>query len=123
MTDTLLTLAAQGLTHALEAHHDVSERLVEAKRRLAHAEAVARVHGLEVGGQLKSYAELGKNEAERAAAFDLAFIAAHPGARGTVEVLEADLARAKLELEQARLEWDLQRYRVRLLEAQLDNAA
>ncbi len=75
----------------------------EAKRALELAEAVALCEGVE-----------GKNEKERAAKLRLELTAGYSGLHDA----EDALTEARCALEVARLEWDLARYSVRVLEPQ-----
>lgn len=73
----------------------------EAKRTLELAEATALCNGVE-----------GKNEAQRAAVLRLQL----EGEHSTLHAAEDALAEARCAYDLARLEWDLARYSVRVLE-------
>lgn len=96
-----LHAAKNGLEDANIALCGVVTAHAEAKRALEHAEAVLVCKGLE-----------GKNEKERAAALTLSLAAE----RHTLQSHEDALTEAQCGLELARLEWDLVRYKLRLLE-------
>ena len=101
LTDELM-VSAQGYSDELETYHRVTLQLTLSKRVLESARAHHLCTGIE-----------GKNQAERDA--KLASLLVEEAT--AVEFLEDEQAEAKLRLEQARLVWDLARYKVRALEA------
>lgn len=102
-----LEQAAQGYSHRLEHYHQATAKLTLAKRELETAKARHLCKGIE-----------GKNQAERDARLSALLVEETTA----VEFLEDEHAHAKLRLEQARLGWDLARYKVRALETMKEAA-
>jgi hypothetical protein len=102
-----LAASAKDYGQALERFHKASAKLTLAKRQLEAARARHLCTGVE-----------GKNQAERDARLECLLIEEQTA----VEFLEDEQASAKLRLEQARLGWDLARYKVRALEAMKEAA-
>lgn len=98
-----LTTAKNGLEDAQIAYCGAVTAHAEAKRILERAEAYLICEGVE-----------GKNEKERAARLQLELTAGYSG----LHEAEDALTEARCALEVARLEWDLVRYNVRVLEPQ-----
>ena len=97
-----LATGAQAYQDKLETYHEVTAKLTLAKRTLETAKGTHLLAGLE-----------GKNQAERDAKLETLVFEELTA----VEFLEDEQAQAKLGLEQARLSWDLARYKVRAFEA------
>ena len=97
-----LATGAQAYQDRLETYHQATAKLILAKRILETAKGIHLLAGVE-----------GKNQAERDAKLE-ALVFEELAA---VEFLEDEQATAKLQLEQARLGWDLARYKVRAFEA------
>ena len=97
-----LTTGAQAYQDKLETYHGATAKLTLAKRTLETARGTHLLNGLE-----------GKNQAERDAKLETLVFEE----LAAVEFLEDEQAQAKLGLEQAKLSWDLVRYKVRAFEA------
>ena len=97
-----LTVGAQVYQDRLEAYHETTSKRTLAKRTLEVAKVTHLLAGVE-----------GKNQAERDARLETLIVEE----LAAVEFLEDEQAVAKLRLEQAKLSWDLARYKVRVLEA------
>lgn len=96
-----LAASAASYSQALGDFHTATAKLTLAKRQLEAARAKHLCAGVE-----------GKNQAERDARLECLLVEETTA----VEFLEDEQALARLELEQARLSWDLARYKVRALE-------
>ena len=97
-----LATGAQAYQDRLETYHEATAKLVLAKRTLETAKGAHLLAGIE-----------GKNQPERDARLEALTVEE----LAAVEFLEDEQALAKLQLEQAKLSWDLARYKVRALEA------
>ncbi len=97
-----LATGAQAYSDRLETYHQATAKLTLAKRTLETARGTHLLNGLE-----------GKNQAERDARLESLIVEE----LAAVEFLEDEQAQAKLGLEQAKLSWDLARYKVRAFEA------
>ena len=116
-------IGAQHLSEKLEVHHLAAKDAVIAKADHDTKAAEARVYGLRHHNEhgevtYLSWSELGKNDKEREANWTLLFPAAYPDEFLRLRHTERKLDDAKHDLEQARLSWDLLRYRLRLLEVE-----
>ncbi len=96
-----LASSAQEYSQGLKHYHQATAKLTLTKRLLEAAKTKHLCEGVE-----------GKNQAERDAKLERLLIEEITA----VEFLEDEQAIAKLGLEQARLAWDLARYKVRALE-------
>ena len=96
-----LATGAQTYSDRLETYHEGTTKLVLAKRTLETGKGTNLLAGIE-----------GKNQAERDARLETLVFEE----LAAVEFLEDEQAKARLGLEQAKLSWDLARYKVRTLE-------
>lgn len=101
-TQRHLQVAARGLHEAMRRHHEAAAALALARRALQQHEYAHTIEGID-----------GNNAAERAAFLYAACSDQHDALRDA----EAGVAEARLQLDQARLAWDLARYLVRAEEA------
>ena len=97
-----LTVGAQAYQDGLKTYHKATAKLTLAKRTLETAKGTHLLARIE-----------GKNQAERDARLETLTVEE----LAAVEFLEDEQAVGKLRLEQAKLSWDLARYKVRALEA------
>lgn len=108
--------AADFLLQAKVVYADAARELAGRKAILEHVKITAMVEGVSVDGAKTLYSELGKNEAERQAKFE--YYLRQQALERYLQVEDADdnFIRSKLALELAQLDWDLARYKLRLLE-------